>query len=214
MKDNDYLPQTLTVDPGHRRALGQRGAQQAQRDPGPGRRPAGRARRSSPAHDFEQKLDTPGALRVLLLVPRRAGQGHVRHAHREERGRHDPAEAASTAAKRAGASGKPRTIHVPKDVKRIQTAVDQAPPGSLILVSPGVYKEAVTVTTDRLVIRGLDRNKVILDGGFKLDNGIKVLGADGVAVENMTARNYTKNGFFWTGVEGLPRLVPDRDAHR
>jgi hypothetical protein len=80
--------------------------------------------------------------------------------------------------------------------------VDQAPPDSLILVSPGVYKEAVTVTTDRLVIRGLDRNKVILDGGYSLDNGVKVLGANGVAVENMTARKFTKNGFFWTGVKG------------
>ena len=28
------------------------------------------------------------------------------------------------------------------------------------------------------------------------------MGADGVAIENMTARNYTTNGFFWTGVEG------------
>src|SRR5690606_8376156 len=33
-------------------------------------------------------------------------------------------------------------------------------------------------------------------------NGIRVVGADGVAIENMTARNYTTNGFFWTGVEG------------
>ncbi len=29
-----------------------------------------------------------------------------------------------------------------------------------------------------------------------------MLGASGVAVENMTARNYTKNGFFWTGAKG------------
>jgi hypothetical protein len=98
--------------------------------------------------------------------------------------------------------GRARTIRVPQDVKRIQSAVDRAAPGSLILISPGVYREAVTVTTDRLVLRGLDRNRVILDGGFQLDNGIKVLGADGVAVENMSARNYTENGFFWTGVKG------------
>src|SRR5690606_1097671 len=58
------------------------------------------------------------------------------------------------------------------------------------------------VTTDMLTIRGLDRNEVVLDGGFELDNGIRVTGADGVAIENMTARNYTRNGFFWTGVEG------------
>ena len=53
-----------------------------------------------------------------------------------------------------------------------------------------------------MTIRGLDRNEVILDGEFELDNGIRVLGADGVAIENMTARNYTFNGFFWTGVDG------------
>ena len=94
------------------------------------------------------------------------------------------------------------TIRVPDDHETIQEAVDAAEPGDLILVEPGVYEEAVDVTTDMLTIRGLDRNEVILDGGFELDNGIRVTGADGVAIENMTARNYTRNGFFWTGVEG------------
>ena len=91
---------------------------------------------------------------------------------------------------------------VPDDHETIQAAVDAAEAGDLILVSPGVYEEAVTVETDELTIRGLDRNEVILDGGFEMDNGIRVVGANGVAVENMTARNYTNNGFFWTGVEG------------
>ena len=43
---------------------------------------------------------------------------------------------------------------------------------------------------------------MILDGEFTRENGVRVLGANGVAVENMTARNYTGNGFFWTGVQG------------
>jgi Right handed beta helix region len=51
------------------------------------------------------------------------------------------------------------------------------------------------------VIRGEQRATTILDGEFTRDNGFKVI-ADGVAVENMTARNFTKNGFFWTGVKG------------
>jgi hypothetical protein len=99
-------------------------------------------------------------------------------------------------------SSGPATIKVPEDHATIQEAVDAAEPGDLVLIEPGVYKEAVQVTTDDLTIRGLDRNTVILDGEFEKDNGIFVVEADGVAVENMTARNYTSNGFFWTGVEG------------
>lgn len=90
---------------------------------------------------------------------------------------------------------------VPAEYDTIQEAVDAAEPCDLVLVSPGVYNEAVDVTTDDITIRGLDRNEVILDGEFELGNGIRVLEAEGVAVENMTARNYTTNGFFWTGVE-------------
>ena len=38
---------------------------------------------------------------------------------------------------------------------------------------------------------------------FELDNGIRVLGASGVAVENLTVQNYATNGIFWTGVDGF-----------
>ncbi len=92
----------------------------------------------------------------------------------------------------------PATHLVPDDFPTIQAAVDAAASGDLILIAPGTYNEAVDVETDDLVIRGVDRNTVILDGQFELENGIRILGADGVAVENMTAMNYTKNGFFWT----------------
>jgi hypothetical protein len=91
---------------------------------------------------------------------------------------------------------------VPADYETIQAAVDASVPGDLILISPGVYNEAVEVVTENLTIRGLDRNTTILDGQFTLTNGFKVSGASGVAIENLTARNYVKNGFFWTGATG------------
>jgi hypothetical protein len=93
-------------------------------------------------------------------------------------------------------------LAVPEEFATIQAAVDAASPGDLVLISPGVYKEAVNVTTDEITIRGLDRNEVVLDGQFELDNGVRVLGASGVAVENLTAQNYTNNGVFWTSVDG------------
>lgn len=111
-------------------------------------------------------------------------------------------EGSTTSTTAAGGSG--ATHRVPGDFDTIQEAVDAAAEGDLILIEPGTYNEAVDVTTNDLVIRGLDRNEVILDGEFELENGIRVIGADGVAIENMTAKNYTRNGFFWTSdVEGF-----------
>ena len=98
-----------------------------------------------------------------------------------------------------GKADKVETIHVPQDQSTIQQAVCAAHEGDLVLVSKGVYKEAIDVTTPYVTIRGVDRSAVILDGGFKLENGIRVLNTDGVVVQNLTARNYTSNGFFWTG---------------
>ncbi|MCP4435763.1 MAG: hypothetical protein GY812_09755 [Actinomycetia bacterium] len=90
-------------------------------------------------------------------------------------------------------------LQVPQNCATIQEAVDAASEGDLVLVDEGTYKEAVDVTTADITIRGTDRNKVILDGGFELENGIRVLDTDGVVVENMTAHSYVSNGFFWTG---------------
>ncbi len=89
-------------------------------------------------------------------------------------------------------------LRVPEDHPTIQEAVDAAEPGDLVLVAPGVYEESVAVETDDIVIRGLDRNEVVLDGGHELENGIIVF-SNGVAVENLTTRNYTSNGVFFTG---------------
>ena len=93
-------------------------------------------------------------------------------------------------------------LNVPDEFASIQEAVDAAAPGDLVLIAPGVYNEAVNVVTDEIVIRGLEREGVVLDGEFELDNGIRVLGAKGVAVENLTTQNYTDNGVFFTSADG------------
>ena len=94
------------------------------------------------------------------------------------------------------------TRRVPQDYPTIQNGVDAANPGDLVLIDKGEYFESVFVTTPSLTLRGVDRNSVILDGHFELGTGIMV-GGNGVAVENMTARNYTLNGFYWTAVKGF-----------
>ena len=94
------------------------------------------------------------------------------------------------------------TRHVPQDYPTIQAAVDASGPGDLVLIDVGVYREQVEVTTPGLTIRGVDRNEVVIDGELQRPNGINVLFADGVVVENLTVRNALGNGVFWTGVRG------------
>ncbi|WP_255196841.1 right-handed parallel beta-helix repeat-containing protein [Halorarius litoreus] len=93
-------------------------------------------------------------------------------------------------------------VRVPDDYGTIQAGVDTATRGDLVLVASGIYPEEVTVSTPDVTVRGLDRNGVVLDGGFERRTAFDVT-ADGVALENMTARFYRRNGFHWAGVEGF-----------
>jgi hypothetical protein len=120
----------------------------------------------------------------------------------------------------------------------IQAAVDAAKPGDWILVGPGDYKEhsartpagrtelpsGVLMKTPRVYLRGMDRNKVIVDGTkpgspacskkpsdqefgphHRGLNGVLVWKADDVWVQNLTACNYlhgsgdTGNEIWWNG---------------
>jgi len=97
----------------------------------------------------------------------------------------------------------------------IQAAVNAARPGDWILIGPGDYHEqgasndGVLVTTPTIHLRGMDRNRVIVDGTLpgasacssdpalqdfgpngSGRNGIEVLKTDGVSVENLTVCNF------------------------
>ena len=136
------------------------------------------------------------------------------------------------------------TFHdIPGQFTTIQAAVDAASPGDWILVAPGDYHEqgdrehpwlgaasgAVTISTPNLHLRGMDRNRVVVDGtrpgaaqcssdpsdqdAGPLDwsgnpigrNGILVFEADGVSIENLTACNFLDgsggggNQIWWDG---------------
>ena len=95
-------------------------------------------------------------------------------------------------------------LRVPQDAPTIQAAVDAATPGDLILVDRGTYPGVVVVPASKpnITIRGVDRNAVVLDGGDTQDNGI-VVRADGVTLQNLSAHDFLKNGFYWEGVRGF-----------
>ena len=89
-------------------------------------------------------------------------------------------------------------VEVPRDAATLQQADALVKPGGTILVSPGTYRASVTIDKPRVVLRGLDRNGVVLDGGWRMDDGITVT-APGVSVENLTVRDYNLNGVLVTG---------------
>ena len=101
--------------------------------------------------------------------------------------------------------------------KTIQAAVNASTAGDCVLIEPGVYYEAVKVTSAQsgIWIRGMNRNSVILDGQNKPGNGIEVDRADNVWVENLTARNFDTgrdareecgNEIWWNGGAGSGKV--------
>ena len=200
VKDNDFVPAAIRINPGTTVKWVNQGRSAHDILPADPSQDFGdpfgvKADKFEPGEEYEFSFDAPGVYTYYCSLH---GTKHVGMIGEIIVGDVDASDAVTVT---TGTGEEGGVLHVPDDYETIQAAVDAAKPGSLVLVGPGVYQEAVTVTTERLVIRGLDRARTVLDGDFTRDNGIKVL-ADGVAVENMTARNFTKNGFFWTGVRG------------
>jgi Right handed beta helix region len=98
---------------------------------------------------------------------------------------------------------------VPEEYPTIQAAVDAAQPGDLVRIGPGTYHEQVVVGPAKkdIVLRGTDRNRVVLDG----DRGKRFTGitvhADGVAVENLTVRGFASNGVLFTPPKEQPKQL-------
>ena len=105
-------------------------------------------------------------------------------------------------------------LEVPGDASTINGALAKARTGDLVLVAPGVYKEAVRITTPGVTLRGMDREKVIIDGEILRANAVVVTAAN-VRVQNLTVRNALQNGVLITGLTdasgtGLAARSPPR----
>ena len=94
---------------------------------------------------------------------------------------------------------------VPDEFPTIQKAVNAAEPGKVVKIKPGTYFEAVTISGPskrNITIKGVDRFRTILHGRDKKANGFLVDNANNVRISNLTTRNYTANGIFFTDVNG------------
>jgi nitrous oxidase accessory protein NosD len=119
-----------------------------------------------------------------------------------------------------GASGGQSVVRVPEDAPTISAAVDRVAAGGLVLVSPGTYRESVTIDKPDVTLRGTDRGTTIVDGEGRRPFGVVSI-ADGSRVENLTVRAHTFYGVLVTGlhdengpsahgVDGYTRLDPDK----
>jgi hypothetical protein len=97
-----------------------------------------------------------------------------------------------------------RVIRVPGDAETVQLAIEMAEAGDIVLLDRGTYPGAVVVPEDAgsITIRGVDRNAVVLDGGYEQEHAISVL-ADRVTLENLSATGFEGNAFEWIDVEGF-----------
>jgi len=118
--------------------------------------------------------------------------------------------------------------HPPKKVAyftTIQAAVEATKKGDWVLIEPGVYNEEVKVRSAHsgIWIRGMNRNTVIIDGKNELckhspcpegPNGLEVVKANNVYVENLTVRNFSREGkngpggndIWWNGGAGSGKI--------
>lgn len=155
-----------------------------------------------PGDSTEITFTKPGEYLFICSFHSANGVGMVATLVVREPGSPEPIRTATPDPDQPSADFSGTTRHVPADYPTIQSAVDAAGQGDLVLIAPGTYREEVAVTTENLVIRGEDRNNTIIDGEGVRSNGILIT-ADGVAVENLSVINPVGNGVFWTGVTGF-----------
>lgn len=101
----------------------------------------------------------------------------------------------------AAASDGP-TVHEVQAGESIQDAIDQAEPGDVVRVGPGVYNEALGIEVEDLTLEGSGQGVTVLDGTDIESDGIDVT-ADGVTVRDLTVQNFGGDGILFFDVNGF-----------
>ena len=85
----------------------------------------------------------------------------------------------------------------------IQAAVDAASPGSIIMIDPGIYEEAIVVDKPGIRLIGAHTGVIIQNPGDE-ENGITVSDkGDGFVLKNVTVKNFEENGVLLDHVDGF-----------
>jgi len=85
----------------------------------------------------------------------------------------------------------------------IQAAVNTADDGSIILVEPGIYKEAIVLDKPGIQIIGL-KNGVVIENPGDEEDGITVNdNGDGFVLKNITIRDFKENGIILKNVDNF-----------
>jgi len=86
----------------------------------------------------------------------------------------------------------------------IADALERAEPGDVVEVEPGVYREALTVDTPDLTLRGIVKGdeRPVLDGGGELADGVIASGSP-FRMSGFRIQHYKGNGVTTQGVEGV-----------
>ncbi|WAP59028.1 right-handed parallel beta-helix repeat-containing protein [Streptomyces sp. S465] len=107
------------------------------------------------------------------------------------------------------------TVHVVAPGQSIQAAVDAAEPGDTIEIQPGVYRENIQITTDRLTLHGAGESTVLSPADQPSDNacgaaghGICVTGTDqqpvsDVRISSLKVTGFPKNGIWGSGTDRM-----------
>ncbi len=86
----------------------------------------------------------------------------------------------------------------------IAAALEQAEPGAVIEVEPGLYHEALVVDTPNITLRGIVRGpeRPVLDGRGALNDGVIASGSP-FTMTGFAVRHYKGNGVSTQGVDGV-----------